>query len=224
MNRKLFIFVILALLLGVTAVAAQEEDPAIFVIITDSSGYYVGGEGWYAGYVVYGSGTYTLQMYANGGNSHLWPVTDVHIVVAISDEAAGGGLTSLKINETEIDGWTHGPCTNWPMGPGESVGGPFMEPDYYGYNDTGYIVPELSLTSGTMRNPKILIVEVTFSDTATTDSKIALLAYGTDAIGQPAKTPYSGGTTFVVPELGTLLLTLAPVAALAMYAFKRKKN
>jgi len=231
MYRKLLIFVALVLLIGVTTVAAQEEiDPSIFVIITDSSGYYAGGSGWYAGYVVYGSGTYDLQMFATGGeNNGLWPVTDVRIVVAISTEAWGGGLESLTItNSSETltltpTDFTSGPCPNWPMGPGESVGGPFSEPDYYGYNDD-YNPGDLTLTSGTRDNPKILTVTVTFSDDATEASKVALLAYGTDAKGKPAKTPYSGGTTFVVPELGTLLLTLAPLAALTTYALKRKKS
>jgi len=225
MHRKLIGLVALAVLLSVASVAAVEEDPSIFVIIIDSTGYYLGGTGWYAGYVVYGSGTYSLQIFATGGeNSGLWPVSDVHIVVAISDEAAGGDLSSLKINGVSITGFTLGPDPNWPVGPGESVGGPFSEPDYYGYNDT-YVVPGgLTLSSGTRDNPKILTVEVSFSASATANSKIALLSYGTDAKGKPAKTPFSGGTTFVIPELSTLFLIMAPFMALAAYTFKRKKS
>jgi len=227
MYRKLLLFLLLAFFLGVTIVAAEEEeDPSIFVIVTDGSGHYVGGSGWYAGYVVYGSGTYTLQLFGTGGESSgLWPVSNVHILVAISNEAATGGLSSLKINGESISVWTPGLCPNWPVGPEEGgVGGPFSEPDYYGYNDT-YVVPGgLTLDSGTREHPKILTVEVSFSPSATEASKVAFLSYGTDAKGNPAKTPFSGGTTFVVHELGTLLLTLAPFAALAAYAFKRKKN
>lgn len=228
MARKQFVILALAILLGFTYVAAQvKAGGSIFLLITDSSGYYVGGTGWYAGYVVVGvGGTYDLEIFATGGeNNGHWPIRDVHIVAAISDEAAGGGLTSLKIDGVSITGWTPGLCPNWPVGPEEGgVGGPFSEPDYYGYNDA-YVVPGgLTTTSGTREDPKPLVVEVSFGASATSDSKVALLAYGIDAKDQWLKTPYSGGTTFIVPELGTLLLTLAPFAALTAYAFKRKKN
>lgn len=231
MYRKLYVSVLLALIAGVlllsvaSVTALEEEDPSIFLIVTDGQGQYVGGNGWYAGFVVRGSGTYTLQIFGTGGEySGLWPVTNVHIVVAISVEAHSGGLESLAINGVSITGFNAGQDPNWPRGPGHSIGGPFSEEDYYGYNDS-YIIPGgLTLTNGTRINPKILTIDISFSSSATMASKVALLAYGTDNKCRPAKTPYSGGVTFVVPELAVSLLTLAPFAAFGVYKLRRKQS
>lgn len=219
---KFKVLIILGLLclfyIIIPAFAADPIDPSIF-IEPASGGTLEDTSGWYAGWVVTTSfsGTYNLHIYATGGeNSGHWPISSVYIVVAISKEAYSGGLVSLKINGVPIVGFTAGPCSKLP------TGGPFAEPDYYGYNDIYQIPGGLTLSEGARDHPKTFTVEIVFSPSATEASKLAFLSYGTDAKGYPAKTPFTGQIMCKIPELTTLILTSASMVALGAYKIKRK--
>ena len=127
-------FLILSIM--IFPVLAQEDDPVIFIISPTST--YVGGSGWYAGYVIVGkSGTYKLNISATGSQSQ-YPITNVKVIVLASNEAAAGGLKSLSIEGTPITGFTAGKPPYYVAN-----GGPFQEPDYYGYNDA-YLISQLT--------------------------------------------------------------------------------
>jgi hypothetical protein len=173
--------------------------------------------GWCAGYVVYGqSGTYTFQISANS-NEASFPISNVKVIVSVSDDAATGGLESLWIESTQITTFTEGPPTYYG-----ASGDPFQEPDYYGYNDQ-YIIPTLTYEEGHWPdNAKELTVTLTFSQTATTSSKVLFLCYGTTATGKGLKTAFSNGTLFVVPEFPIPLVAIG--ASFAAYAVFKKIN
>ncbi len=194
MKKKFACVAAVVLAIFVSAASVQGASAgSIFVIALDSSD--VGGSGWFAGYVVYGqSGTYTLMISANG-NENSFPVTNIKVIVLVSNEAENGGLASLSIEGTLITTFTHGAPAYY--GPN---GGPFSEPDYYGYNDQ-YVIPTLTYSEGHWpESAKEVTVTVSFSSDATANSKVMFLCYGTDAKGQELKTAFSNGTLFVLPE------------------------
>ncbi len=203
--------IVAAMFVGV--VAAEDpppgEDPVFFVIGDGST--YSGGEGWYAGYVIADeSGVYTLQISANGPEKR-FPVTDVKVIVCISDEAASTATVVIGSDTPTpylVTSYTQTNPSYYPPG------GVFSEPDYYGYNDA-YVIPEL--TYAQTHHPDYsypLQVAVNFLPSATLESKVMFLCYGTDSAGDPAKTPFSGGTLITpVPEYW-----LAPVGFAACFA------
>lgn len=195
------------------------EDPAFFVIGDGAK--YSGGSGWYAGYVISGqSGTYTLQISANGPQNR-YPIVNTKVIVCISDEALATATVIVGTN-------TATPLTLTSYKAGQpsyygANGGVFKEPDFYGYNDAYTIA---SLTYDKVHESKSsysLQVTVTFSAGATQNSKVMFLCYGIDAKGDVAETPFSGGTLIVAtPEYA-----VAPVALLACfgaYAVYKKKT
>jgi hypothetical protein len=175
-----------------------DDDPVFFVIGEGST--YMGDNGWTAGYVITGSGTYTLDISATGPQNR-FPVTDVKVVVCVSEEASQKATVTVApntANSLTVTSYTH----TSPASPPQYLppGGLFSESDYYGYNDA-YTIPELSYVQ--IHHPDSaypLQVTVTFASGATQDSKVMFLCYGIDAKGDPAKTPFSGGTLFVLPE------------------------
>jgi len=185
----------------ISSVAAQEEDPEIFIIGEGST--YIKGSGWYAGYVICGrSGTYKLNISATGSDKQ-FPIKNVKVIVLASNEAALGGLKSLYIEGKPIIGFQKGEPQYYTAN-----GGPFKEHDYYGYNDT-YVIPQLTYDEA--HHPehwKQITVTVEFQPTATTNSKIMFLCYGTDAQGNSVETPFSGGTMFVISDLASTLIGL----------------
>lgn len=190
---------------------------SIFVIGQGSTD--VGGTGWYAGYVITGvSGTYTLNISITGG-ANAFPFSNIKVIALVSNESVlQGGLAKLIINGTQIDGFEVGkPAYFWPNG------GPFSEPDFYGYNDT-YVIPELTYAEAHHPDNWVqLPVTVEFSSTATEASKVMFVCYGFDVTGKDAKTPFSGGTMFVVPEVETTLIGFSAFAcAFGFYAWKRR--
>jgi hypothetical protein len=193
----------------------EDEDPVFFVISPQST--YYGGSGWYAGYVVIGqSGTYTLNISANGPKA-AFPITNIKVIALISNESQAGGLKSLSINNVPITTFNQGRPAYYTAN-----GGPFQEPDYYGYSDQ-YVIPQLTYEQ--ISYPKQwyqINATIEFASNATTQSKVMFLIYGTDAKGKPAETPFSGGTMFVVPEYTLPLLNIS--ACLIAYATYKKIN
>jgi len=197
---------------------AQEDDPVIFIISPTAT--YMGGSGWYAGYVIVGrSGTYTLDISATGSQMQ-YPITNVRVIALASDEAVVGGLKSLYIEGMQIIGFQTGKPPYYVAN-----GGPFQEPDYYGYNDT-YVIPQLTYDEA--HHPdhwEQITVKVEFQSTATINSKIMFLCYGTDAQGKPAESPFSGGTMFVIPDLaGTLVGLTAFGSAFGIYSLRKRRK
>ena len=216
-HTALSIITILLVSMVISSALAQEDDPVIFIIGEGST--YVGGNGWYAGYVIYGrSGTYTLNISATGSEKH-FPITNVKVIVLASKEAATGGLEFIIIEGTSIIGFQTGKPPYYVAN-----GGPFKEPDYYGYNDT-YVIPQLTYDDGHHPDHWVQItVTVEFKPTATTNSKIMFICYGTDAKGKPAETPFSGGTMFAIPDLASTLMGLTAFGgAYGLYYLRKRK-
>jgi hypothetical protein len=216
-RTALLITTILLMSIVISSAFAQEDDPAIFIIGEGST--YIGGSGWYAGYVIYGqSGTYKLNISATGSQRQ-FPIKNVKVIVLASNETANGGLKSLSINGTSIIGFKRGKPQYYVAN-----GGPFQEPDYYGYNDT-YVIPQLTFNEAHHPEHWIqLTVTVEFEPTATTKSKIMFLCYGTDAQGKSVETPFSGGTMFVIPDLASTLMGLTAFGgAYGLYYLRKRK-
>lgn len=214
------------LIIGSTAAQTDPtpiaEDPVFFVVGDGAT--YSGGVGWYAGYVISGepgeTGTYTLQISANGPQSR-FPVDNTKVIVCISREA----LSTAKVivgsntsNPLTITKYTAGNVTYYGAN-----GGVFAESDYYGYNDT-YTIPSLTYAQTHWpTNEYPLQVKVTFNANATSASKVMFLCYGIDSKGDPAKTPFSGGTLIVAaPEY--VYAPVAVIACIAAYGVYRKRN
>ncbi|MCL5949961.1 MAG: hypothetical protein M1490_05735 [Candidatus Bathyarchaeota archaeon] len=224
MNKKIIaaISIILAVTIGAAGFQATSAG-TMFVIVLGSQE--ISGSGWFAGYVVNGqSGTYTLRISASG-SEHSFPITDVKVIVLVSNEAAAGGIQSLTINETSVSGYTKEAPSYYGAN-----GGPFKEPDYYGYNDH-YVIPQISYNQGHYPdNAENITINLQFSSLATENSKVMFLCYGTDAKGHALKTAFSNGTLIVVPEyaLGGLVAFGACFFAFIVfnkrYSFSVKKR
>jgi hypothetical protein len=213
----LSIITILLMSIVISSALAQEDDPVIFIVGEGST--YVGGSGWYAGYVICGrSGTYKLNISATGSEGH-FPIPKVKVIALASYEAATSGLKSLSIEGMSIIGFQTGKPPYYVAN-----GGPFQEPDYYGYNDA-YVIPQLTYEEAHHPDHWVQItVTVEFMPTATTNSKIMFLCYGTDAKGRPAKTPFSGGTMFAIPDLASTLIGLTAFGgAYGLYYLRKRK-
>ena len=186
---------------------------ALFSIVLTSD--HVDASGWLAGYVVSGSGTYTLGVSGNG-NENSFPLHDIKVIVCVNTDAHAGGLQSLTIGGIQI--------TNFQGGqPGYygAKGGPFSENDYWGYSDQ-YVIPTLSYAEGHHpQNEKPVSVTINFNS-AYPNSKVMILCYGLDADGKPLKTAFSNGTLFQLPEYGLgALASLGACAAAAILYSKR---
>ena len=209
----------IVLVLTIVFLGFQEASAAtLFAMVLSAED--VGGSGWLAGYVVYDeSGAYTLSISASG-NQNSFPITNIKVIVAVSDEAAAGGVQSITIEGTPITGYTHGT----PAYYGAS-GGPFSEPDYYGYNDD-YVIPQLTYSEGHHpENAKDIAITVQFSDSATPNSKVMFLCYGINAQGQGLKTAFSNATLIMpTPEYGLGSLMAFAVCISAFIAFKKSKT
>jgi len=215
----LIILLLIAGAFAVSCAAAEEvdEDPVFFVVGDGAT--YSGGEGWYAGYVIIDqSGTYTLRISANGPQSR-FPVVNTKVIVCISNEAVNTATVTIG-SDTPLTLTSYTPTIPSYYG---ANGGVFAEPDYYGYNDQ-YVIP--SLTYSQVHYPDYyypLQVTVNFSPEATTDSKVMFLCYGLDSKGDPAKTPFSGGTLIVAtPEYSYAAIPI--IMCLAAYAIYMKKK
>ncbi len=216
MPKIMKISVILLTIFVVGAMSIQSAYAGNMFVIALGSEDPPGGSGWFAGYVVYGqSGTYTLRISASGSS---FPITNVKVIVLISDAAQAGGLESLSIEGTPITTYT-------PGEPGYygASGGPFAEPDYYGFNDQ-YVIPQLTASEAKWPdNAKDVSVTVTFAAGAGSDSKVMFLCYGTNANGHSMKTAFSEGTMFVVPEYTAPIVGIGACFA-AFVAFKKMKH
>ena len=220
MNKKIIAAIAILMAITVGALGFQVTSAGtMFVIVLGSQD--VGGSGWFAGYVVNGqSGTYTLRVSASGSEKS-FPISDVKVIVLVSDEAASGGIQSLSINNVPVSGFTKGTPSYYGAN-----GGPFSETDYYGYNDN-YSIPQLSYSQGhypdTAQN---ITVNLQFSSLATVASKVMFLCYGTDAKGQALKTAFSNGILMVVPEyaLGGLVGLGACFVAFAIFKKRYKPS
>jgi hypothetical protein len=205
----------------VSCAAAEEvdEDPVFFVV--GDGAIYSGGEGWYAGYVIIDqSGTYTLRISANGPQGR-FPVVNTKVIVCISNEAVNTATVTIGSDTaTPLTVTSYIPTIPSYYG---ANGGVFAEDDYYGYNDQ-YVIA--SLTYSQIHHPDYyypLQVTVNFSPEATTDSKVMFFCYGVDSKGDPAKTPFSGGTLIVAtPEYSYAAIPL--IVCLAAYGIYMKKK
>jgi hypothetical protein len=213
-QRNVAVFAVLLLMLVQVPLTFATPDPDSFKVIGDGSTY-VGGKGWYAGYVISGvSGTYTLKISVAGVH---FPIADVKLIVLISDEAHDGGLESLSIEGTSITSFTEGKPSYYVPN-----GGPFQEDDYYGYNDA-YVIGTLTKEQAEWPDKYFPVrVTVTFSETATEASKVAFLCYGINSAGNPVYTAFSEMTMFVIPEP----MTIVSIAAMfvAFGTLKRLKT
>ena len=202
-----------------TPIPTAYEDPVMFLVGDGAT--YSGGTGWYAGYVICGeSGTYTIQISADGP-AKAFPVENIKIIVCVSNEALStatvtvGSDTSTPLTLTSY--------TKGKPGYYGANGGAFQEPDFYGYNDQ-YIIS--SLTYNQIHHPEYyypLKVTVTFASSATQNSKVMFLCYGTDSAGQPARTPFSKGTLIVpTPEFAYAVIPI--ITCFAAYGVYIKKK
>lgn len=195
------------------------EDPVMFLVGDGATS--SGGTGWYAGYVICGqSGTYTLQISANGPAT-AFPVKNIKIIVCVSNEALSTATVTIgsdTASPLKLTSYTKGHPSYYI-----AQGGPFQEPDFYGYNDK-YVIN--SLRYDQIHYPKYsypLQVTVTFAPGATQNSKVMFLCYGTDANGQPAETSFSNGTLIVpTPEFAYALIPV--IACFAGYGVYIKKK
>ena len=193
------------------AFAQTDNDPSAFIIAQNAA--YVGGSGWYAGYVVTGqSGTYTLNISVTGSQGD-FPISNVKIIVTVNDAAQAGGLSSLSINGDPITTFTPGAPSYYG-----ASGGPFSEPDFYGYNDQ-YTIKQLTYAQAHHPDNWYQIpVTVNFASGADgQNAKVMFLCYGTDYKGNDVKTPFSGGTLFVPGTLFVVPEYISPI--LALFAF-----
>ena len=214
-NKK--IITAIAIFLAVTVGAAGFQATSagtMFAIVLGSQE--VGGSGWLAGYSVNGqSGTYTLRVSASGSENS-FPITNVKVIVLVSGEAATGGIQSLSINGVPVSGYTKGTPSYYGAN-----GGPFSEPDYYGYNDR-YVIPHLSYNQGHYPdNAQNITINLQFSSSATVNSKVMFLCYGTDAKGHALKTAFSNGTLMAVPEYALGGLVAFGACFFAFIAFRK---
>jgi hypothetical protein len=186
---------------------------ALFSIVLTSDS--VQGSGWLAGYVVSGSGTYTLGVSATGSPGS-FPLHDIKVIVCINRDAHNGGLQSLTIDGTTIDDFDE----TYPSYYGAN-GGPFSENDYWGYSDQ-YVISTLSFADGHYPdNEKEVSVTIDFNS-AYPNSKVMILCYGLDAQGKDMKTAFSNGTLFQLPEYGLgALASFGACAAAAILYGKR---
>ena len=220
MNKKIIAAIALVLAITVGASGFQVTSAGtMFVIVLGSQD--VGGSGWFAGYVVNGqSSTYTLRVSVTGSEKS-FPISNVRVIVLVSVEAASGGIQSLSINGAPVAGFTKGTPSYYGAN-----GGPFNEPDYYGYNDS-YSIPQLSYSQVHYPdNAQNITINLQFSSSATINSKVMFLCYGTDAKGQALKTAFSNGTLMVVPEyaLGGLVAFGACFFAFAVFRKRYKPS
>lgn len=191
---------IIALSFSIGIVCAEES--TFFAI--EKGANYVGGAGWYAGYVVSESGDFEMHISASG-DEKAFPMEKVQIIVAESKAAFDGGVKSIAIDGVKIEKLTEGRPDYY-----KTPGGPFDESDYYGYNDEYVIKSELNFKEhhypdGWYKLP----VTIEFAAGANDKSKVAILCYGFDANGDPVETPFNQGTVFVLPEYVTPILGVA---------------
>lgn len=184
---------IMVIAVAVVANVQACSGQTMFAVVLGSQN--VNQSGWLSGYVVYGqSGNYTLAISASGSKS-IFPITDARVIVLVSDEAAAGGIQSLKVDGVPIFGFTRGVPDYY-----DANGGPLSQPDYYGYNDS-YVIPQITYSQGHYPdNAKDVTVSLQFSRSATSESKVMFLCYGITAQCKPLETSFSDSTLFVTPE------------------------
>jgi hypothetical protein len=217
MDKRIVAVVSMILVVAICSAGFQAASAGtLFSIVLGSQD--VSGDGWFSGYVVNGqSGSYVLRVSASGG-ANSFPITNIRIIVLVSDEAAAGGIKSLSINGTSISGYTKGA----PVYYGAN-GGPFCQPDYYGYNDR-YVIRTLSYSVGHYPDSaENITVNLQFNSSATVNSKVMFLCYGTDAKGASLKTAFSNGTLIVLPEYSFGGLVAFGACFFAFLAFKKKR-
>jgi len=217
--KPILVTILIFAVFGVARPVLAEEDPAFFVIGGTN---HVGGSGWYAGYVITGSGSYELRIWATGSESQ-YPITQVKLVILISDEAQAGGLDSLTVNDgaraRAISSWTEGEPDYY-----NAAGGPFSEADYYGYHELPLAEMGYDEVHWNDKPGRAVTVNIQFSSGATEASKVAFLCYGIDAKGQPVKTAFSMQTVFVVPELATIAGLVSMFSAFGVYSIVKQKK
>ncbi len=205
----MMLIVVLSLSVGVVLA----EESTFFVI--EKGAHYLGGKGWYAGYIVTESGTFEMRISASG-DEKVFPIKEVRVIVAESKDAYDSGVKSIIIDGTKIEKIKEGTPDYY-----HATGGPFGEPDYYGYNDE-YVIAELTYKEHHYPDGWYkLSVTIEFAADANDKSKVVLLCYGLDANGNPVETPFNQGTLFVVPEYVTPILGVAACFA-AYVAFKSR--
>jgi len=214
--KPILVTILIFTVFGVARQVLAEEDPTFFVIGGTN---HVKGKGWYAGYVITGSGSYTLRIWATGGEQQHYPITQVRLVILISNEAKNGGLDSLTVNGETISGWTEGEPDYY-----KAAGGPFSEPDYYGYHefplaDMGYDEVHWPDKPG-----RAVTVDIQFSPGATEASKVAFLCYGIDNQDKPVETAFSDQTVFVVPEPATIAGLVSMFSAFGVYTMLKQRK
>jgi hypothetical protein len=215
MNKTVTKGLAAVLLLAMVTTSIQAASAAtLFSVVLSSED--VNQTGWFAGYVAYGSGTYTLSISASG-SQNTFPITNIKVIVCVSDEAAAGGVQSITIESTPISDYTQGV----PQYYGAN-GGPFSESDYYGYNDN-FVIPQLTYSEAHHpENAKNIAITIQFSSTATPNSKVMFLCYGINAQGQGLKTAFSNGSLIIpTPEYGLGSLVAFTVCISAFLVVKK---
>jgi hypothetical protein len=152
--------------------------------------------------------------------------TSYNTMLVISVNNAAAGVIPL-INVTPEDGttvevrtWTRVPPSPKPLG----YHGVFNSAEWYGCA----IVNVGNIASGGYKKVEI---NIDLNSTVPENAKIHFDAYGWSNqgdVGDLTKaditSPFSHDYTFVIPELATILLTMAPLSALGIYAYRRKSK
>ncbi len=234
MNKKRSAVLMSLVVLAIGALTVQSAFAAggsMFIIGDGSTQADIAGT-WYCGYYINGSpGTNTYTLYISATHGANYPINDVHVVVLINNAAHEGGLTQITLDteKTDPDALTTASPDDFTMGVFDygAAGGPFTLADYYGYN-RDYVIPTLTQAEADKNNGPgyPLRVDITFAPTADENSKVYFLVYGTDNGGTTIKTPFSGGTLFVLPEyaFGGLMGIGACIGAFAVYSVRKKQK
>lgn len=138
------------------------------------------------------------------------------MLVIIINDAAAGAIESINGVDVSL-------FTTSSSHPVLSPHGVFNSAEFYGYTEVP--VGNLYSLPGSPHVAEITIdIELKSGAEIPEDAKIHFDAYGYTEEGSIMKNPYSHDYTFVVPELGVVLLLGASFIALGLFAVKHKKS
>ena len=141
---------------------------------------------------------------------------DTKLIVSIND-AAHTGIQTIKINGNTLTSWD----TSGNPPTGLSNHGVFNSAEFYGYAeaDVGdlYAYPKAPYKVA-------IIAEIALNNNPPADMKVHFDALGQTEAGAITRNPYSHDVTFVIPDLATAIMILAPFSALGVYAIRRRKK
>jgi len=146
------------------------------------------------------------------------------LVISIN-KAAYDVIENIYINGTLLSSWdTSGEAPPAGSQPPNKLAshGVFNSEEFHGYAEA--YIGNLYSPPNTPYKVKI-IVEINLKSgvTVPADAKIHFDAYGYTEDGGFIFSPYSHDLNFVIPEPATIFMTVASIAALGAYAYKRKR-